>query len=213
MSNVTQLRQAMTIHQRISMYPKWHSRQARYLYAFGVSNGVTKIGMTQRPQARLRQHVAVLGDSAITWIHLSAPLDKTQAKQAEWVALGIAASFGNRIRSGETFNNLSRESAIACIRAGTMSAAEEVSAETLAAACATLHRAVALLGGAGALAKTLQLCTSTVTLWLSKGVLPVARCGQIERLTHAAGAPVRCEDLRPDVSWDVLRANGSKAAA
>jgi len=53
---------------------------------------------------------------------------------------------------------------------------------------------------------------NAVTNWKSRGV-PAEMCPLIERAT--AGA-VRCEELRPDVAWDVLRnsaAASSPAAA
>lgn len=35
--------------------------------------------------------------------------------------------------------------------------------------------------------------------------VPAEHCPAIERATREKGAPVRCEELRPDVAWDVLR--------
>lgn len=39
--------------------------------------------------------------------------------------------------------------------------------------------------------------------------VPAERCPDIEKVTHGA---VRCEDLRPDVDWAVLRNTKRKAA-
>ncbi|SIR00461.1 helix-turn-helix domain-containing protein [Pseudacidovorax sp. RU35E] len=39
--------------------------------------------------------------------------------------------------------------------------------------------------------------------------VPAERCPAIERAT---GGVVRCEDLRPDVAWDVLRAQAVPAS-
>lgn len=45
-----------------------------------------------------------------------------------------------------------------------------------------------------------------VEYWLTTGRVPGEFCPHIERATRAvAGGPVLCEELRPDVPWDVLR--------
>jgi DNA-binding transcriptional regulator YdaS (Cro superfamily) len=44
-----------------------------------------------------------------------------------------------------------------------------------------------------------------VSNWRARGV-PAERCPDIERVTG-----VRCERLRPDVDWDVLRVAGRNA--
>lgn len=75
-----------------------------------------------------------------------------------------------------------------------------------------VKKACEVAGGVAALARTLGVSPPTVSQWIS-GVrrVPVARCPQIERAT---GGAVRCEDLRPDVDWSVLRAppTGEEAA-
>lgn len=53
------------------------------------------------------------------------------------------------------------------------------------------------------LAKALELPASLLSQWASgERRVPAERCPSIERAT--AGA-VRCEDMRPDIPWDVLR--------
>lgn len=63
--------------------------------------------------------------------------------------------------------------------------------------------AITAMGGLGALAEALEVTTAAVGQWRD-GVrqVPAERCVQIESLTHGA---VRCEQLRPDVQWSVLR--------
>lgn len=39
-------------------------------------------------------------------------------------------------------------------------------------------------------------------MWKSRGNVPAEHCPAIERAT---GGKVRCEELRPDVAWEVLR--------
>lgn len=60
-----------------------------------------------------------------------------------------------------------------------------------------------LAGGQAALARNLGVKPPTVNQWVM-GIrrVPAEQCPAIERLTKGA---VRCEDLRPDVAWDVLR--------
>jgi DNA-binding transcriptional regulator YdaS (Cro superfamily) len=55
------------------------------------------------------------------------------------------------------------------------------------------------------LAKALGVTPGAVNQWVS-GLTTVSaeRCIQIEQAT---GGQVRCEDLRPDVAWEVLRCN------
>ena len=61
------------------------------------------------------------------------------------------------------------------------------------------------------LARQLGVVTVVVNQWTS-GVrqVPAERCPAIERATNGQ---VRCEDLRPDVDWSVLRNCDCKAAA
>ncbi len=64
------------------------------------------------------------------------------------------------------------------------------------------------VGGGGVLASKIGVSASAITQWqLDEGdrffrKVPAERCPQIE---HATGGLVRCEDLRPDVQWSVLR--------
>lgn len=76
-----------------------------------------------------------------------------------------------------------------------------------------ISKACAVLGGQAMLARAIGVSPPTVNQWC-KGIRPVPaeRCPAIERVT---GGTVRCEDLRPDVDWSVLRTNLAveKAAA
>lgn len=60
------------------------------------------------------------------------------------------------------------------------------------------------------MARILGVSAPTINQW-TRGVrqVPVARCPSIERATNSK---VRCEDLRPDVEWSVLRQDCKKAA-
>lgn len=66
-----------------------------------------------------------------------------------------------------------------------------------------LERAIRKLGSQAALAEQLNVRQSHVAMWKHRRSVPAEYCPLIERATHGE---VRCEDLRPDVAWDVLRA-------
>lgn len=59
-----------------------------------------------------------------------------------------------------------------------------------------------IVGSDAALARALGVTKGAVWQWTHSGRVPVARCPAIEALTKGA---VRCESLRPDVDWGVLR--------
>jgi len=71
-----------------------------------------------------------------------------------------------------------------------------------------IERAIQVVGSASALAKLLEISSAAVGQWKSgERPIPAERCPLIERATNGA---VRCEDLRPDVAWDVLRAQAGQ---
>lgn len=66
-----------------------------------------------------------------------------------------------------------------------------------------VDRAAKAVGSQTALAAALGVTKAAVGQWKDEGRrVPAEHCPAIERLT---GGIVRCEDLRPDVAWDVLR--------
>jgi DNA-binding transcriptional regulator YdaS (Cro superfamily) len=66
-----------------------------------------------------------------------------------------------------------------------------------------IDRAAELLGSQVALAAALGVTKAAVNQWKDEGRrVPAEHCPAIERLT---GGAVRCEDLRPDVEWGVVR--------
>lgn len=69
--------------------------------------------------------------------------------------------------------------------------------------------AASIIGSQAALAVELGVSKGAVNQWKTPGrQVPADHCPVIERLT---GGKVRCEDLRPDVAWDVLRAAPANA--
>jgi DNA-binding transcriptional regulator YdaS (Cro superfamily) len=66
-----------------------------------------------------------------------------------------------------------------------------------------IQRAISHFGSQAAMAARLEVSQPTISEWLrGDRRVPAERCPQIERATEGA---VRCEELRPDVAWDVLR--------
>jgi len=65
-----------------------------------------------------------------------------------------------------------------------------------------LKKAIAKMGGVAATVRKLGLNGHAVVYQWTKNRVPAERCIQIETVTEGA---VRCEDLRPDLRWDVLR--------
>ena len=66
---------------------------------------------------------------------------------------------------------------------------------------APLDRASDIIGGTTKLAAAIGVTAQVVSNWRVRGV-PAERCPDIELATDGA---VRCEELRPDVNWAVLR--------
>lgn len=63
-----------------------------------------------------------------------------------------------------------------------------------------LERAIGIAGGVTALASAVGAAASAPSMWRSRGKVPAEWCPSIERAT---GVP--CEEIRPDVPWEVLR--------
>jgi len=60
-------------------------------------------------------------------------------------------------------------------------------------------------GRAAALGRALEVAPVLISQWANNTrPIPAERCPEIERAT---GGAVICEDLRPDVDWQIIRAN------
>lgn len=82
----------------------------------------------------------------------------------------------------------------------------------VAAGVMAARRAIELLGGVVRAARALNVKGGrhqTVQAWL-KSRVPAEYCPTIERET---GGAVRCEELRPDIEWHVLRSSGQVVQA
>lgn len=65
-----------------------------------------------------------------------------------------------------------------------------------------INRAIDALGGITSMARALNLRSHAVVHQWRLTRVPAEHCPAIERVTNGL---VRCEELRPDVAWDVLR--------
>jgi DNA-binding transcriptional regulator YdaS (Cro superfamily) len=77
-----------------------------------------------------------------------------------------------------------------------------------------LDKAIAACDTQVALARRLGVSKSRISQWLGGWKVPMERCIDIEKKTRALAAErhdealiVACEDLRPDVEWNVVRGN------
>lgn len=71
-----------------------------------------------------------------------------------------------------------------------------------------IAQAVSRLGGPRAAAVKLEVSLPLIYFWLSgKRGFPAEKCPVVERLT---GGEIRCEMLRPDIEWSVLREQASQ---
>jgi len=77
-----------------------------------------------------------------------------------------------------------------------------------------IERAIQVFGSQAAMASALGIKQPTISEWLrGERRVPAERCPEIERETRRRGQPVLCEELRPDVAWDVLREQVDEGAA
>lgn len=68
-----------------------------------------------------------------------------------------------------------------------------------------------IAGSQNALAVALGVSKGAVSQWKEQGrQVPAEHCPLIEKIT---GGVVRCEHLRPDIEWSVLRSAGTAGSA
>lgn len=87
--------------------------------------------------------------------------------------------------------------------------------KTVAPEKLALHRAAKALGGQAALASLLGY-RDRRGVWpyfSTDRAFPAEHCPVVERATREKGDVVTCEELRPDVAWDVLREQASAPVA
>jgi DNA-binding transcriptional regulator YdaS (Cro superfamily) len=77
-----------------------------------------------------------------------------------------------------------------------------------------IQRACKVCGSGTALALAINKSPQFVSQMVQGGrPVPAELCPLIERVTLERGGVVRCEELRPDVQWSVLREAGVEAKA
>ena len=64
----------------------------------------------------------------------------------------------------------------------------------------TFDKIISHFGGKSALAKKFELTPWAVSKWEKR--IPAERCPDIEEMSQGK---FRCEDMRPDINWAVLR--------
>jgi len=69
----------------------------------------------------------------------------------------------------------------------------------------TTAEIIKTLGGPASIGRQLGIRGQAVSLWIRAGRIPVDRVPQLERIAKQLGAPVRAEQMRPDVEWSVIR--------
>jgi len=69
----------------------------------------------------------------------------------------------------------------------------------------TTREIIQRFGGPVKLAALLGIRSQAVSLWGSKGSIPVARVPQLERIARGLRLGLRAEQMRPDVDWSALR--------
>lgn len=60
------------------------------------------------------------------------------------------------------------------------------------------------------LGQELDVSKAVIWAWKDRGQVPAEKCPLIERATNGT---VRCEELRPDIQWEVLRHTRRQKAA
>ncbi|MFM8899178.1 MAG: YdaS family helix-turn-helix protein [Burkholderiales bacterium] len=76
-----------------------------------------------------------------------------------------------------------------------------------------LERAIAAFPTATAFASAIGAPVNLPSMWKARCNVPAEWCPAIERVTKARGSPVLCEELRPDIPWDVLREQSNPSPA
>lgn len=177
-----------------------------YLYVCHFSNGHIKVGRSIDPKSRVASHadrvscigIELVEHKVFECVESSIP---AEAALIDWCRNNCEVN-----NKSEWFVGIGYEEACA---AATSCAAQKYEAKQKdktprvdpdeSATAKALRGACKVVGGFSALARILQITPAAVHQWRHNGV-PAELCPVIERLTG-----VRCEDLRPDVEWGVLR--------
>lgn len=187
-----------------------------FLYAIQFSSGLVKIGRSENPARRIRQHaqrLAVAG-STVDRQHIGRCQDLASLAE-RLLQRRCMSAVGKQIPSewftGIDFDKVKTWLDEAC--------ASRTPAEDLlrgAAQRTPVHAAMAVLGGsptAMAVAVGEPVKRQNVEHWLKSGRVPAEHAPSVEAATRRAGKPILCEELCPGPRWDVLRKRWRKSAA
>ena len=64
---------------------------------------------------------------------------------------------------------------------------------------------ITLLGGTCKIARLLGVKSQAVSLWIRANSIPLKRIPSLEKIAKEKGLPIRAEDMRPDMDWQILR--------
>ena len=73
-----------------------------------------------------------------------------------------------------------------------------------------IDRAIDVFGSQVNLARAIGVTNALVSNWVCGGNIAAHHCPTIERVTYGA---VKCEELRPDIEWQVLRQKPTRRKA
>ncbi len=170
-----------------------------HLYVCRFSSGHIKVGRSIDPESRVAQHaerVACVGVELVEYRTFACTGDVGVAEAA--LIEKCDAECERRLKS-EWFEGLSFESVCAWCGDIASTPFADRGLRPVQVACA-------MLGGPAKLAAALDCSVQAVCFWRDgQRRIPAERCIEIERITQGA---VRCEELRPDVNWAVLRGTG-----
>lgn len=182
---------------------------SEYLYVCHFSNGHIKVGRSVYPKSRIAQHadrVACIGIELIEH-HIAECIGHSEP--AETSLINRCAELATKRHGSEWFAGL--DYPMVCELADHIArivfdpvkpkAAREIKESE------ALDQAIAIAGGISALYRALGLSGHAVIQQWKRNRVPAEKCPDIEALTG-----IKCEDLRPDVNWAVLRNQTTKAA-
>ncbi len=121
------------------------------IYAIAFDGGVVKVGKTERPRSRLRDHWT-RGEGEVLWVHMFAPMHVLTANAVERQAPQALGEFLSSIHGSEWFRgDTDKQRVIETIRSCIARCRKEVQASLDASADekARREKAAALLASAG----------------------------------------------------------------
>lgn len=184
-----------------------------YLYVCHFSNGHIKVGRSISPKSRIASHadrVACVGIELIEY-HLAECVG--HAAPAEDALIERCAAVATKRNRSEWFEGLDYLGVCKwvdeCAQIVT-DYQQPIQQPKPPDKNIHIRRAFSVMGGPSEASRKLGINNPAVLYqWRIHGRVPIKYAIEIEVLTNGA---VRCEDLRPDVNWGVLRNQHAEAA-